>query len=133
MGASMKVPRFSIFVAAMAIIGFGFLALDSLEKEVGIGFFLGALTLGGALLIAGLFSFSSAIHGLMGAAVLALLGFGRGIFNFPGLASFFAGERERGTAPLLEFGITIICAMLLLKLWRAWISERMRRMLDSDS
>ncbi len=129
----MKIARFSIFLAAIAIIGFGFFALESLQKEVGMGFFSGALTLGGALLISGLFSFSSPMHGLMGAAILALLGFGRGIFNFPGLASFLAGERERGVAPLLEFGITIICAMLLLNLWRAWLSERLRCMREGES
>lgn len=129
----MKIARIGIFLAAIAIIGFGFFALQSLQKEVGTGFFLGALTLGGALLISGLFSFSSAMHGLMGAAILALLGFGRGIFNFPGLARFLVGERERGAAPLFEFGITIICAMLLLNLWRAWSSERLRRMTDGES
>jgi hypothetical protein len=126
----MKVARVSIFLAALAIIGFGFFAQSSLEKEVGLGFFLGALTLGGALLISGLFSFTSHLHGLMGAAVLALLGFGRGMFNLPGLASFMVGERERGAAPLLEFGITIICGMLMIQLWRSWATERMRRMLD---
>ena len=74
----MKAIRVAIFLAAAAVIGLGFLGLNVLEKDPGMAFLLGSLTLGGGILISGLFSLKMPWHGIIAAGVLALLGFGRG-------------------------------------------------------
>jgi hypothetical protein len=120
--------RYSIFFAAAGILGLGFLGSTQLEKEPAMAFLLGALTLGGGLFICGLFSIKMLWHGITGAGVLALLGFGRGILNLPDLARLFNGIRDRGNAPMLEFAVTLICGFLLLRIYQAWLTERTRRL-----
>ncbi len=120
--------RYSIFFAAAGITGLGFLGTSQLEKVSATAFLLGALTLGGAFLICGLFSLKMKWHGIIGAGVLALLGFGRGILNLPDLAKYVQGIRERGNAPVLEFAVTVICGFLLLRIYQTWSSERARRL-----
>lgn len=122
--------RFSIFIAAAAIIGLGFIGMNQLDKVNGMAFLLGSLTLGGGFLICGLFSLKMLWHGIIGAGVLALLGIGRGIMNLPGIAEFFSGNRTRGNAPALELATLVICAYLLLRIWQAWSKERIRRRMD---
>ncbi len=124
--------RFSVFLAAAAIIGLGIIGVGQLEKDAGMAFLLGCLTLGGGLLICGLFSLKMQWHGIIGAGVLALLGIGRGIMNLPGIAGFFSGDRPRGNAPALELATLIICAYLLLRIWQAWKTERVRRMTEAE-
>jgi hypothetical protein len=126
----MKTARISIFLAAAAIIGLGLLGVRSLEKDAAMAFLLGCLTLGGGFLITGLFSLKMPWHGVLGAGVLAMLGLGRGFLNFPDFAKFLSGDHGRGTAPVLEFGVAIICAFLVLRVYRAWSQERIRRTID---
>lgn len=118
--------RFLIFLSGVTIIGFGFFGLNLLEKKLGMAFLLGSLTLGGGFLICGFFSLKMQWHGFIGAGILALLGFGRGIMNLPGIAGFFLGDRTRGSAPALELASLVICAILLFRIWRAWSNERLR-------
>ncbi|MDP4896479.1 MAG: hypothetical protein NWR03_01730, partial [Akkermansiaceae bacterium] len=66
--------RISIFFAAVTIIATGIAGLSLLEKDPAIGFLSGALTLGGGILICGLFTLKMPWHGIAGAGVLALLG-----------------------------------------------------------
>ncbi|MBG7606463.1 MAG: hypothetical protein IZT59_00290 [Verrucomicrobia bacterium] len=122
--------RFSIFIAAAAIIGLGVIGMNQLDKDNGMAFLLGALTLGGGFLICGLFSLKMQWHGIVGAGVLALLGLGRGILNLPGIAQFFSGDRPRGSAPAFELATLIICAYLLLRIWQAWTRELIRRRME---
>ena len=122
--------RFSIFLAAVAIIILGVIGMNQLDKDNGMAFLLGTLTLGGGFLICGLFSLKMQWHGVLGAGVLALLGLGRGIMNLPGIAAFFAGDRPRGNAPALELATLIICAYLLLRIWQAWTREINRRRME---
>ena len=126
----MKLVRVFIFLAAAAIFGLGFYGTGILGKDDGMAFLLGCLTLGGGLLITGLFSLKMPSHGIIGAGVLALLGFGRGVLNFPGFAEYLTGERERGIAPALELCITLICAMLLVRVIRALAAEKAMRARD---
>lgn len=125
--------RISIFLAAAAIIGLGLLGMNQLDKDIGMAFLLGTLTLGGGFLICGLFSLKMQWHGIIGAGILALLGLGRGIMNLPGIAQFLAGERSRGNAPALELATLIICAYLLLRIWRAWTIELSRRRMEENT
>jgi hypothetical protein len=126
----MRLVRVFVFLAAGAILGLGYYGTQILGKDEGMAFLLGCLTLGGGLLITGLFSLKMPSHGIIGAGVLALLGLGRGVLNFPGFAKFLIGERERGIAPALELCVTLICAMLLVRVIRAWAAEKARRAMD---
>jgi hypothetical protein len=124
--------RLPIFLAAAAIIALGFIGMNQLEKQAGMAFLLGTLTLGGGFLICGLFSLKMQWHGILGAGVLALLGIGRGIMNLPGISEFFSGVRPRGIAPALELATLIICIYLLLRIWKAWSKERTRRIIEGE-
>jgi len=124
--------RIPIFLSAVVIITTGIAGTGQLEKQAGLGFLLGGLTLGGGLFICGLFSIRMLWLGMLGAGVLALLGLGRGVLNIPGGVDYFSGERTRGTAPLLELGVTLVCAFLLIHVWQAWKRERIRRMLVGE-
>ncbi|MDP4996600.1 MAG: hypothetical protein NWQ16_10310 [Akkermansiaceae bacterium] len=124
--------RISIFFAAVTIIATGIAGLSLLEKDPAIGFLSGALTLGGGILICGLFTLKMPWHGIAGAGVLALLGLCRGIMNLPDLPAYLSGVRERGNAPVLELAVTLICAILLIRMLRALSVERTRRMLAED-
>lgn len=122
--------RIRIFFSAAAIIALGVVAGRLLDDDGASGFLHGALTLGGGLLICGLFSLKMRWHGVIGAGVLALLGAARGLGNLPDLAAFLIGERERGPAPVLELGVTAVCLTLLLSVLTALYRERLRQMLE---
>lgn len=124
--------RLQVFVSGAVILAMGAAAMRLLEKQEALGFLQGALTLGGGIVICGLFSLKSHWHGLIGAGVLALLGTARGFGNFPDLLKLLQGDRHRGPAPLLEMGVTLICLLLLLRVLRALQRERTRRMLEQD-
>jgi hypothetical protein len=124
--------RFYIFFSGLTILAMGVMAPYVLDKSNALGFLQGALTLGGGIVICGIFSVKMPWHGIIGAGILALLGAARGLANIPGLAKFVTGDRPRGTTPLLEMGVTLICLLLLLKIIRALSRERVRRMLESE-
>ena len=128
----MKAARAILILAAVAIVGIGVFGTLRLEKEAGMAFLLGTLTLGGGFLICGLFSLGMPWHGILGGGVLALLGFGRGILNAPDFAEFLAGSRARGVAPPLEMAVTLVCIAVLLRVYRAWSLERIRRMREEN-
>jgi hypothetical protein len=122
--------RFSIFLSGAAVLAMGGVALAVLDKPDAVGFLTGAMQLGGGIVICGLFSLKMQWHGVIGAGILALLGAARGLGNLPGLAKFAAGGRPHGFTPVLEFGVTVICLWLFVKIIRALFQERVRRMLE---
>jgi hypothetical protein len=124
--------RYYIFVCGLTILALGGAAVSLLDKDNAQGFMSGALQLGGAILICGIFSIKMPLHGTVGAGVMALLGAARGLGNIPGLVKFMAGDRPRGTMPLLEMGVTLICLLLLVKVIRALQRERLRQMLEQE-
>lgn len=124
--------RFQIFFSGLAILAMGAAAMSVLAKADAVGFLTGAMQLGGGILICGLFSLKTRWHGIIGAGILALLGAARGLGNLPGLVKFLTGERPHGPTPLLEAGVTLICALLLVKIIRALHQERVRRMLEAE-
>lgn len=126
----MRAARNILFLAAFMVIGLGVFGTARLEKDAAMAFLLGCLTLGGGFLICALFSLKMPWHGVLGGGVLALLGFGRGVLNFPDFAEFLSGSRSRGVAPALETAVTLICIAVLLRTYRAWSGERIRRMRD---
>ena len=124
--------RFHVFVSGSVIIALGLSAMRMLERNPGFAFLQGALTLGGGLIICGLFSLKSKWHGIIGAGVLSLLGFARGLGNLPDLFKLVQGSRERGAAPVMELGVTLICLLLLLRVVGALRRERTRRLLEEE-
>lgn len=124
--------RVSIFTSGLTIIAMGAASLSLLEHMQAAGFLQGALTLGGGIIICGIFSIKMYWHGIIGAGILGLLGAARGLANLPDLAKFLAGERPRGTAPLLEFGVTMLSTLLLLRVIRLLARERARRALEAE-
>lgn len=123
--------RFQIFFSGVAVVALGLAATRILEKDAAIGLLQGALTLGGGFIICGLFSLKMKWHGIIGAGVLALLGAARGFGNLPDLARFMTGVGERGATPALEFAVTVICLILLIRTLAALFRERIRRMMEN--
>lgn len=131
-GHSVSGMRLQVFSSGAVIVAMGAAATRLLEKQEALALLQGALTLGGGILICGLFSLKSYWHGLIGAGVMALLGAARGFGNFPDLLKLLQGDRHRGAAPVLELGVTLICLLLLLRVLRALQKERTRRLLEED-
>lgn len=124
--------RFYIFLCGLTILATGVSALYLLHRPQSFEFFEGALKLGGGILICGFFSLKMQWHGIVGAGILALLGFARGLGNLPGFFKFLSGDRSHETAPLLELGATLLSLLLLVKVVRTLYQERLRRMLETD-
>ena len=124
--------RFTIFLSGLTILATGVAALYLLNKPDALGFFVGAMQLGGGIVICGLFSLKMQWHGIIGAGILAMLGAARGLGNAPGFLKFLTGERAHGATPVLEMGVTVICALLLARIMVALFEERTRRMLESE-
>ena len=124
--------RIQVFVSGAAVLALGGVAMRLLDRPEALAFLQGALTLGGGLVICGLFSLKAKWHGLIGAGILGLLGAARGLGNLPDLLKLVAGDRQRGPAPALELGVTLICGLLLLRVLRALQRERTRRMLAEE-
>lgn len=122
--------RVYLFVCGFTIVAMGLAAPKVMDNPGSLGFLQGALTLGGGLVICALFSLKMPWHGLIGAGVLALLGAARGAANLPGIIGFVSGDRERGSMPIFEFGVTLICVLLLLRVIRTLHRERVRRLLE---
>ncbi|GAA5119219.1 hypothetical protein JIN84_22000 [Luteolibacter yonseiensis] len=122
--------RYLILLCGLVILAMGGVAMATLAKTDGQGFLYGALQLGGGLLICGIFTFRMPWHGIIGAGVISLLGTARGLGNVPGLVKFLGGNRDHGTTPLLELGVTLICCLLMLRVLVVLQRERVRRMLE---
>lgn len=124
--------RFHIFFSGAAIMALGGAAMRLLEGNDALAFLQGALTLGGGMIICGLFSLKMRWHGVIGVGILSLLGTARGFGNLPDLIKLAAGDRHRGPAPMMELGVTLICLLLLIRVLRALHQERVRRMRDVE-
>lgn len=124
--------RFQIFSSGTMMLVFGWVAMQLLDRNDALAFLQGTLTLGGGIIICGLFSLKMQWHGVIGAGVLALLGTARGLANVPDFVKFLAGERERGPSPVLELGVTVICLVLLLRVLAALQRERAHRLLEEE-
>jgi hypothetical protein len=122
--------RAYIFFIGVAIITIGILGMSRLDKDPAMALLVGCLTLGGGFIICGLFSIKMLWHGVIGAGALALISFGRGLFNLGDAAKYIVGERPRGNEPIFELAITILSALLLTRVLAAWNKERRRRLIE---
>jgi hypothetical protein len=124
--------RLPIFCAGLAILALGATAMRVLDKPASYGFLTGALTLGGALLICGLFSLRNRWHGIIGAGVIALLGASRGIENLAALPAMLLGGGAQAATTLLESAVALISILLLIGIVRALLAEKKRRLLADE-
>ena len=124
--------RSPIFLAGLFILALGVPAMRILEKPASYGFLTGALTLGGALIICGLFSLRNRWHGIIGAGVIALLGASRGIENLAALPVCLLDRGARGPAPVLESAVALTCILLLILVVRALFAEKKRKLLADE-
>lgn len=115
--------RIAILFAGLLISTLGILALASLRPPESFAFFQGALTLGGGILICFLFSFRMKWHGIVGAGILGLLGFARGLGNLPHLAPPHIPD----TKAVMECAVTLVSAALLAATLLALAKGRKRR------
>lgn len=119
--------RIHILLSGVLTIGLGFYSTSVLPRQEALGMIYGALVLGGALIICGLFSIRMKWHGIIGAAIVSLLGAARGLGNLPHVARLFSGDPTGGTKAILEFGFTLICLSLLAASLQVLQKERARR------
>jgi len=112
--------RALIFIAGVLVCILGFLAF---KKPEDFPLLQGGLTLGGGLIICGLFSLRSKWHGIAGAGILAMLGASRGL---PGLASLAGGDPS---APFLA-ATGVICLVVFIAVVRVLLAERTRQAVE---
>ncbi len=124
--------RFYVFFSGTMILAFGVSAMRILSREEALPFLLGAVYMGGGIIICGLFSLKFKWHGLIGAGILGLLGAARGLGNIPDLIKLTHGDRQRGPAPMMELGVTLVCLLLLWRVLGALRRERARQLLDRE-
>ena len=124
--------RIAIFLSGLLVLALGVTAMRMLEKPASYGFLTGALTLGGALIICGLFSLRNRWHGIIGAGVIALLGASRGIENLAALPGLLIGTGARGPAPVLESAVALICILLTILVVRSLFAEKKRKLLADE-
>ncbi len=112
--------RLTIFIIAAVICSTGILALPLLPKDSALGLFVGSLTLGGAFLICGLFSLKMPLHGFVGAAVIALLGAGRGVLNLPTIFENITSPNRPTLISYFEFISLLSCIICLIVSYHFW-------------
>ena len=122
--------RYPVFLSGAAILAMGVAGMRLLDPQEAWAFLQGALTLGGGLIICGLFSLKMRWHGLIGGGVLALLGAARGLANLPDLLKLVAGDPSRGSEPAMERGVTLLCFSLLFRVLGTLRRERTHRMME---
>ena len=119
--------RITILFTGIAIISLGFWSTTLLSEKESIAYLQGALTLGGGLLICAAFTIRMPWHGIIGAGILALLGFVRGLGNLPKLVT----DQPHTSLPFLELAITVLTASLFARVIVTLLKEKSHRSIQS--
>jgi hypothetical protein len=109
--------RVLIFIGGIAICLLGFLFF---KKPEDFPLLQGGLTLGGGLIICGLFSLRSKWHGVAGAGILSFLGIMRAV------PALWSGFREGVPSARFEAMAGAICLIVFVAAVRALLAERTR-------
>jgi hypothetical protein len=109
--------RVLIFIGGIAICLLGFLFF---KKPEDFPLIQGGLTLGGGLIICGLFSLRSKWHGVAGAGILSFLGIMRAV------PALWSGFREGVPSARFEAMAGAICLIVFVAAVRALLAERTR-------
>lgn len=113
--------RALIFIAGALLAGLGFFAFQQTKDPSALQ---GGLTLGGGLIICGIFSIKSKWHGLVGAGLLAFLGAMRTV---PSLASLPGGADADAT---FKAASGVVCMIVFITVARALLAERRRKSIE---
>ncbi len=126
--------RAYLILQGLMIIGIGFAGkMMHSGRNEGFSFLQGGLTLGGALLICGLFAIKNPWHGMIGGGVVALIGFCRTMVNLPNWLEWLGHANPRPAAtPLLEMLVVIISGSIAIIVLRKLLAEKTRRMLEEE-
>ena len=103
--------RILIFIGGILIAALGFMVFQQTKDPT---LLQGGLTLGGGLLICGLFSLRSKWHGITGAGILSLLGAARTIPKLGAEPRWFYGAAA------------VVCLIVLVSAGRCLLAERTR-------
>jgi len=122
--------RFQIFLAGFAVLALAYAGAEALFGDERLGFIIDALKLGGALLICGLFSLRMPLHGMLGAAVVALIGALYGAQHLAVIPRFWFGERRPDPVALLSSAAALICVLLVVGVVRFLFAEKRRKSLE---
>lgn len=109
--------RILIFLGGLAVCLLGFLFF---KKPDDFPILQGGLTLGGGLIICGLFSLRSKWHGIAGAGILSFLGVMRAV------PALWSGFREGVPSARFEGIAGAICLVVFIAAVRALMAERTR-------
>lgn len=109
--------RALIFIAGLAICGLGFAFYKTAED---FPLLQGGLTLGGGLVICGLFSLRSKWHGITGAGILGFLGIMRAV------PALWSGFKEGVPSARFEVIAGAFCLLVFLAAVRVLMAERTR-------
>ena len=109
--------RALIFIGGIAICLLGFLFF---KKPEDFPILQGGLTLGGGLIICGLFSLRSKWHGIAGAGILGFLGIMRAV------PALWSGFREGVPSARFETIAGAVCLIVFVAAVRALLAERTR-------
>jgi len=123
--------RLTLIIAGLACAGLGLLGASGLEAQAALGYATTGFTLGGALLICGLFSLKNFWHGIIGGGVVALIG---AVHNATAVVDLFRGLATGAGLQLpdaCQASISILCFAMLAAVIRALLRERMKRQLES--
>jgi hypothetical protein len=113
--------RILIFLGGLAVCLLGFLFF---KKPDDFPILQGGLTVGGGLIICGLFSLRSKWHGIGGAGILSFLGVMRA------LPALWSGFREGVPSARFEAFAGAICLVVLIAAVRALMAERTRLVVE---
>jgi len=121
--------RIFLIIVALACAGLGLLGATAIDGPAALGYAVTGLTLGGALLICGLFSLQNRWHGIIGGAVVALIGAVHNATAIAGTLHSLATGNGVPLAGLCRALISILCFALLAVVVRALLHERAKRQL----
>jgi hypothetical protein len=119
------IMRILIFISGLLINLIGWQAFRICHDP---SLLLGGLTLGGGLIICGLFSIRSPFHGWVGAGVLALLGFFRSVSAVADLPQMLKGGQKQPDV-VFRLGVALICLVLIIRVYRALKAEQAKKQL----
>jgi hypothetical protein len=109
--------RILIFLGGLAVGLLGFLFF---KKPDDFPILQGGLTVGGGLIICGLFSLRSKWHGIAGAGILSFLGVMRAV------PALWSGFREGVPSARFEAFAGAVCLIVFIAAVRALLAERTR-------
>jgi hypothetical protein len=108
--------RILIFIGGILIAALGFMVFQQTKDPT---LLQGGLTLGGGLIICGIFSIKAKWHGITGAGILALLGAARTIPKLGAEPRWF------------HAAAAAICVIVLVAAARCLLAERTRRSVEN--